>query len=959
MANTRFKTHHGLNSTANSYISGDLEVTGNVQIGGTLSYSGVSIGNFIPDSDQRDLGNTSNRWDLFGFTANLASTLRATGATSLGNTLTVNGAATFSNTITVENSANLTSTLTVNGAASFSNTLTVVGSVISNNLLTANGNTSFSNTLFVLTTNSTSNVLTVGAANASFDSGTLFVDAVNNRVGVNNTTPGVALHVTGAADISSTANIQSSANIGGTLGVVGNTTLSGTLQTIGGNVNFDSGVLFVDATANRVGVNNTTPDASFTVTGTANISGNTVLSGTLQTISGNVNIDSGVLFVDATNNRVGVNNTTPDAALSVTGAANVSGLITGASGARVTGTVNVSSTLNLGSNLSINTSSVLVNNYLTVSGLLSSNTTSGQVDGFGTLFVSEVSPGDQILFSGNTTLFTVQSVTNNTILTLTTNGPAASSNTAQRLATTIVSLSEVSTNGTLSAQRSANLHGNVALTNQLLSLTTNSTSSLVSFGAGNVNFDSGTLFVDAVNNRIGIGNTAPSVTMQVTGTVNTSTITTTTITSGNSTQNVVANSIGVTTPTIDTVTLIAGNSTSNVFANSTGLYAPFVNATSLTVSSFNTGTVSVGNSTVNASINSTSIVVGNTTFNTFISSAYLDIDGYVNIAGDFAVDTNVFKVDVTTDRVGINKSGAPGAALDVVGEIYVSAGVNTATFSVGTNFVANTIGVYHTGTVNALSFTTTYFVANTSQIGFTNFIANSAGLYHTGTVNAASFTTSAFTANTTAASVGSNVVLTVSRITVGNSTVNSFINSTAVSTGSILGSSISLTGAVSGLSLTLGTATFSQNEISASAANATFSSLGVGTVATGVAGEIVATGDVTAYYSDRRLKNIIGNIDNPLEKLQQINGIYYTQNELAEEMGYKHYDRQVGLVAQEVEVILPEAVKIAAFDRHPEKESKSGENYLTIQYEKLVPLLVEAIKELKQQLDELKNGNQG
>jgi hypothetical protein len=61
-------------------------------------------------------------------------------------------------------------------------------------------------------------------------------------------------------------------------------------------------------------------------------------------------------------------------------------------------------------------------------------------------------------------------------------------------------------------------------------------------------------------------------------------------------------------------------------------------------------------------------------------------------------------------------------------------------------------------------------------------------------------------------------------------------------------------------------------------------------------------------------------------------------------------------LAQEVQSVLPHIVKPAPFDIDVlTGESKSGENYLTIQYEKIVPLLVEAIKELKKQVDELKN----
>ena len=65
--------------------------------------------------------------------------------------------------------------------------------------------------------------------------------------------------------------------------------------------------------------------------------------------------------------------------------------------------------------------------------------------------------------------------------------------------------------------------------------------------------------------------------------------------------------------------------------------------------------------------------------------------------------------------------------------------------------------------------------------------------------------------------------------------------------------------------------------------------------------------------------------------------------------------KHVGLFAQEVENILPEAVKLAPFDVDEKGDSISGQNYKTIQYEKLIPLLVESIKELQSQVIELKN----
>ena len=120
---------------------------------------------------------------------------------------------------------------------------------------------------------------------------------------------------------------------------------------------------------------------------------------------------------------------------------------------------------------------------------------------------------------------------------------------------------------------------------------------------------------------------------------------------------------------------------------------------------------------------------------------------------------------------------------------------------------------------------------------------------------------------------------------------------------------------------------------------------------------IVATGDITAYYSDERLKTKKGNIANAVDKVKTLNGFYYKNNRLAKSFGYKSTDLQIGLSAQEVQAILPQVVTTAPFDRKVTEEgeevSKSGENYLTVNYAKLVPLLVEAIKEQQVQIDYL------
>lgn len=133
--------------------------------------------------------------------------------------------------------------------------------------------------------------------------------------------------------------------------------------------------------------------------------------------------------------------------------------------------------------------------------------------------------------------------------------------------------------------------------------------------------------------------------------------------------------------------------------------------------------------------------------------------------------------------------------------------------------------------------------------------------------------------------------------------------------------------------------------------DAQVNSLGVGTAASAVTGQIRATNSITAFYSDKRLKQNIKEIENALEKIEQLKGVYYTQNALAEKFGYNDYSRQVGVLAQDVQKVLPEAVTGAPFDIDRNGNSVSGEKYLTVYYEKIVPLLIQSIKELKKLID--------
>ena len=127
-------------------------------------------------------------------------------------------------------------------------------------------------------------------------------------------------------------------------------------------------------------------------------------------------------------------------------------------------------------------------------------------------------------------------------------------------------------------------------------------------------------------------------------------------------------------------------------------------------------------------------------------------------------------------------------------------------------------------------------------------------------------------------------------------------------------------------------------------------SLGVATAASGTSGEIRATNDITAFYSsDKSLKENIKNIENPLEKVSQINGVTFdwTDDYIKEHGGEDDYfvrKNDVGVIAQEIEKVLPEVV------------ATRKDGIKAVKYDRIVALLIESIKELKKEIEELKTG---
>ena len=126
-----------------------------------------------------------------------------------------------------------------------------------------------------------------------------------------------------------------------------------------------------------------------------------------------------------------------------------------------------------------------------------------------------------------------------------------------------------------------------------------------------------------------------------------------------------------------------------------------------------------------------------------------------------------------------------------------------------------------------------------------------------------------------------------------------------------------------------------------------------------VAGNISATGVIISGFSDNRLKTITSNINNPMDIISKLNGFYYIPNDIAINNCSAKNKEDVGLSAQDVNKILPHIVNLAPFDCLMDNSnnliSKSGCNYLTVNYEKLAPIFIEAIKTLNEKINYLTN----
>ena len=297
--------------------------------------------------------------------------------------------------------------------------------------------------------------------------------------------------------------------------------------------------------------------------------------------------------------------------------------------------------------------------------------------------------------------------------------------------------------------------------------------------------------------------------------------------------------------------------------------------------------------------------------------------GNTNLNGNLGVQQST----TLNNTLAVTGATTLSSTLAVTGTTTLSGAVTaSSTLGVtGATTLSSTLGVTGPTTLSgtlAVTGTTTLSSTLTAASGI---IVNSGGINAPGqTITASQFTGNAATA-TLAANLNRGVI--AGNGLTGGGSLNGQDVTLNVGTGdgiSIGGDSIAVDGSVvrtSGNQTIGGTKTFTST--------------------------IVCTADIIAFASDERLKTNIEPLENALDKVLTLSGFTYTFNEIGESLGFDTTITYVGVSAQQVQAVLPEAVKPAP----------ANEDYLTVQYEKIVPLLIEAIKELKAEIDELKKIN--
>ena len=343
----------------------------------------------------------------------------------------------------------------------------------------------------------------------------------------------------------------------------------------------------------------------------------------------------------------------------------------------------------------------------------------------------------------------------------------------------------------------------------------------------------------------------------------------------------------------------------------------------------------------------------------------------VDVVGDLTAGTlNADGDTAASDNAAIGYTAAEGLILTGQGstnDVTVKNDADTTVISIPTGAT----GVTFAGTVGSGAITSTGVVTGT---GFTigSAVINEAELETIDGVTAGTVTASKAVVVDSNKDIGTFRNVTIDgTFSDGNYTFDTSGNVSSL--GTVGCGAITSTGVVTGTGFTIGSAVINEAEletidgvtagtVSASKAlvvdsnkdltalnDVRMDSLGVATAASGTSGEIRATNDVTAFYgSDIALKENIVNIPSPMNLVKKINGVIFDWKQdyidsKGGEDGYFVRKKDVGVIANEVEKILPEIV------------ATRKDGMKAVKYDRLTSLLIECVKDLQGQIDTLRN----
>jgi hypothetical protein len=391
-----------------------------------------------------------------------------------------------------------------------------------------------------------------------------------------------------------------------------------------------------------------------------------------------------------------------------------------------------------------------------------------------------------------------------------------------------------------------------------------------------------------------------------------------------------------------------------------------INASAITV-----GTLPNARTTA-ASANGASTIVARDTNGSFTANVVTAGSGsFTSVSGNGVALTAINASNISSGTIGntyTTAASANGASTIVArdsGGNFAAGTITATTFSGAYSGNGAALTAINASNISAGTISNAYTTAASANGASTIVLRDTNGSFagNVGTFTSVSgnYTSGSWTASVIGAQYGGtgSANLTADSVVVGNGasavklvapgTNGNVLTSNGtswVSTAAAGGGVTSITGTANQIiaSSSTGAVTLSTPQAINTASSVQFGSFGVGTAASGTSGEIRATNNITAYYSsDERLKDNVTIIADALGKIAAIRGVEFDWNNLTEaEDGYFVRKHDVGVIAQEIEKVLPEVV------------ATREDGFKAVKYDRIVPLLIEAIKELKAEVDALK-----